>query len=73
MRRKFTPISPCGQTQHVDFLFKVYRVQAGRDHPHGGKITQRLAAMRPGDQIDVEGPSGKFAYHRGVVTLVSAL
>mgnify|MGYP000297756477 CR=1 FL=1 len=35
--------------------------------PNGGKLTQYLDNMKPGDTIDVRGPSGRLVYkHKGV-------
>ena len=42
VRRKFTPISTCQNTDSLDFIFKIYRSNTHPIYPNGGKITQRL-------------------------------
>ncbi len=37
--------------------------------PNGGKLTQYMDAMKPGDKIDVRGPSGRLVYKRNGIEI----
>lgn len=61
--RAYTPLSSDRDLGRLDLLVKVYW-PTGR-FPQGGKMTQHLAALKPGDTISVKGPMGKFEYLGG--------
>lgn len=60
--RAYTPISGDRELGVLDFLIKVYWAGSHPKFPHGGKMSQYLAAMKEGDKLDVKGPYGKFTY-----------
>ncbi|KAG0579970.1 hypothetical protein KC19_4G139000 [Ceratodon purpureus] len=51
--RPYTPISPPDSKGYFDLLIKIY--------PEG-KMTQHLAHLKPGDELDVKGPIPKLPY-----------
>ncbi|KAL1922436.1 uncharacterized protein VTP21DRAFT_9975 [Calcarisporiella thermophila] len=59
--RSYTPVSKEDALGHVDFVIKVYRPLLPH-FPEGGKFSQWLDAMQPGDEIDIKGPTGSFLY-----------
>ncbi|BFZ56072.1 hypothetical protein PYCC9005_003114 [Savitreella phatthalungensis] len=59
--RAYTPVSAHDARGFLDVLVKVYF--ATDDWPLGGKMTNALDALRPGDRLSVKGPTGHFEYH----------
>ena len=53
----------------MDVLIKIYRPNCHPKFPHGGKLTPFIEKMEIGDQLNIEGPLGRFNYTRGVVRL----
>lgn len=62
--RPYTPVSSDEEKGYFDLVLKVYRANVHPKFPNGGKITQFLDTMKPGDTIDVRGPSGRLTYKR---------
>jgi ferredoxin-NADP reductase len=50
-------------------LIKIYRPNSHQKFPNGGKLTPFIENMKVGEQLNVEGPLGKFNYRRGVIKL----
>lgn len=66
--RSYTPVSPPGTKGFFDLLVRVY---------DGGKMSQHLAALQPGDTVEMRGPTGSMKYeankHRkGGIGLIGA-
>lgn len=61
--RPYTPTSSDDDKGHFDLVLKVYKANVHPKFPNGGKLTQFLDAMQPGDTIDVRGPSGRLTYN----------
>lgn len=60
--RKYTPISDVQNTGFVDFVIKIYRKNVHPKFPEGGKMTQYLETLNPGQSILMEGPKGLLTY-----------
>lgn len=66
-RRSYTPITTDHDQmttfdgQSFDILIKVYRPLPPK-YANGGVVSQRLAALRPGDKARIVGPTGLFEY-----------
>lgn len=43
-------------------MLKVYKANVNPRFPNGGKMTQYLDQMKPGDTISVRGPNGRLQY-----------
>ena len=63
--RAYTPLSSDRDLGVLDLMVKVYWAGAHPAFPAGGKMTQHLARLKPGDTISVKGPMGKFEYKGG--------
>ena len=63
--RPYTPTSSDEDKGYFDLVLKVYKANVHPKFPDGGKLSQYLDAMKPGDTIDVRGPSGRLQYKRG--------
>lgn len=62
--RPYTPTSSDDDKGYFDLVLKVYKSNVHPKFPNGGKLTQHLDSMKPGDTIDVRGPSGRLVYKR---------
>ncbi|GBF96264.1 nitrate reductase [Raphidocelis subcapitata] len=60
--RAYTPLSSDRDLGRLDLLIKVYWAGENPAFPAGGKMTQHLARLKPGDTISAKGPMGKFEY-----------
>jgi len=60
--RAYTPISCDDDLGYVDFVVKVYFANVHPKFPEGGKFTQHLEAIKLGDTIDFQGPTGHIVY-----------
>jgi len=61
--RAYTPTTADEVRGHFDLVVKVYRANEHPRFPDGGKMSQWLAALVPGeDTVDVKGPVGHFEY-----------
>jgi len=60
--RPYTPTSSDDDKGYFDLVLKVYRSNVHPKFPDGGKMTQHLDKMNPGDTILVRGPSGRLQY-----------
>lgn len=60
--RAYTPISCDRDVGRLDLLIKVYRAGECAAFPDGGKMSQHLDTLKPGDTINVKGPTGHFHY-----------
>ncbi|KIZ01847.1 cytochrome b5 reductase 2 [Monoraphidium neglectum] len=60
--RAYTPLSSDRDLGRLDLLLKVYWAGENPRFPEGGKMSQHLARLKPGDTISVKGPMGKFDY-----------
>eukprot|EP00325_Prymnesiales_sp_UTEX-LB-985_P002555 CAMPEP_0174696862 /NCGR_PEP_ID=MMETSP1094-20130205/2894_1 /TAXON_ID=156173 /ORGANISM="Chrysochromulina brevifilum, Strain UTEX LB 985" /LENGTH=836 /DNA_ID=CAMNT_0015893729 /DNA_START=39 /DNA_END=2549 /DNA_ORIENTATION=- len=59
--RAYTPLE--SGTGYVDFVIKVYFANVHPRFPEGGKLTQLLDAMKPGDTVEVKGPLGEYIFN----------
>lgn len=67
--RPYTPISSDDDLGFVELMIKVYFANTHPKFPDGGKMTQYLENLKPGDKIDFRGPSGLLTYEgNGVFT-----
>ena len=62
VQRAYTPISSDDDHGHVDLMVKVYFPNVHPKFPEGGKMSQHLESLKPGDSILVKGPVGRFTY-----------
>lgn len=62
--RPYTPTSSDDDKGYFDLVLKVYKANVHPKFPNGGKLTQYLDSMKPGETIDVRGPSGRLIYKR---------
>jgi len=53
-------VSQVNERGTVSFVIKTYKKT--EEFPNGGKISQILAAMKPGDKMKMEGPMGLLNY-----------
>lgn len=60
--RAYTPVTSDETLGHVDLVIKVYYKDTHPKFPAGGKLSQYIDNMSPGDTIDFRGPSGKLEY-----------
>lgn len=58
--RVYTPVSSDADKGVLDFVIKLYRPNEA--FPDGGKMSKVLDALKPGDTMDVRGPTGRFFY-----------
>lgn len=62
--RPYTPTTSDDIKGYFDLVVKIYKANVHPKFPNGGKLTQFLDKMQPGDTIDVRGPSGRLQYKR---------
>lgn len=61
--RSYTPITSDARDKgYVDVMVKVYFANTNPKFPEGGKMSQHLEKMRPGETILVKGPTGRHEY-----------
>jgi cytochrome-b5 reductase len=60
--RPYTPTSSDDDKGYFDLVLKVYKANVHPKFPNGGKMSQYLDEMKPGDTIEVRGPSGRLQY-----------
>jgi cytochrome-b5 reductase len=60
--RPYTPTSSDDDKGYFDLVLKVYKANVNPRFPNGGKMTQYLDQMKPGDTISVRGPNGRLQY-----------
>ena len=60
--RPYTPTSSDDDKGFFDLVVKVYKANVNPRFPNGGKMSQYLDAMKPGEKIEVKGPSGRIQY-----------
>jgi len=60
--RPYTPTSSDDDKGYFDLVLKIYKSNVHPKFPNGGKLTQFLDNMKPGETIDVRGPSGRLIY-----------
>eukprot|EP01067_Filipodium_phascolosomae_P007865 Filipodium_phascolosomae@DN649_c0_g1_i1.p1 len=60
--RKYTPITGDDCPGHVDVVVKVYKGKVKPQFPDGGKLSQYIGSLQPGDLLSLEGPSGTVEY-----------
>src|SRR3990167_5451798 len=58
--RTFTPLNNLEIPGSCELLFKVYRPTP--EFPNGGRMSQYLETLKPGDILTVSGPRGKHEY-----------
>jgi len=61
--RPYTPMSTINQKGSMSFGIKVYK--KNEEFPNGGKVSQLIEALKPGDNILVSGPIGMVKYNGG--------
>lgn len=67
--RPYTPVSARNQRATFDIVVKVYKAGTSLTYPNGGLMSQYLDHLMPGDEIQVQGPKGRFVYEgRGQFT-----
>jgi len=59
--RAYTPLD--SGTGYVDFVIKVYFANVHPRFPDGGKFTQLLDAMKPGEVVEAKGPLGEYIFN----------
>jgi cytochrome-b5 reductase len=69
--RPYTPTSSDDDKGFFDLVLKVYKAGVHPKFPDGGKMSQYLDSLKPGDTIDVRGPSGRLQYKRNGVFEIS--
>ena len=69
--RPYTPTSSDDDKGFFDLVLKVYKAGIHPKFPEGGKMSQYLDSLQPGDTIDVRGPSGRLQYKRNGVFEIS--
>jgi NAD(P)H-flavin reductase len=60
--RKYTPCTLDSDLGFFDIIVKVYRGGVNPIFPDGGKASQYLDTLAPGDALDVQGPFGHVEY-----------
>ncbi|KAK4538577.1 hypothetical protein CDCA_CDCA18G4602 [Cyanidium caldarium] len=60
--RAYTPTTGDEVRGFFDLVIKVYRANEHPKFPAGGKLSQHLDRLSVGDQVDIKGPLGHFAY-----------
>lgn len=60
--RKYTPTSPLDEVGFFDIPIKIYYKGTHPKFPEGGKMTQYLDNLKPGESIKVAGPRGGMIY-----------
>ncbi len=69
--RPYTPTSSDDDKGFFDLVLKVYKANVHPKFPDGGKMSQYLDSLKPGETIDVRGPSGRLQYKRNGVFEIS--
>ena len=62
IQRTYTPVSSDDELGYVDFVIKVYFAGVHPKFPDGGKMSQHLHSLKPGDTIEAIGPNGHMEY-----------
>eukprot|EP00667_Euglena_gracilis_P015637 EG_transcript_16283 len=62
IERKYTPVTGDETPGHVDMIIKVYEGGVLEPFPDGGKMSQYMGKLNPGDTIDISGPWGLITY-----------
>ncbi len=62
IERKYTPTTSDDEVGYVDLVIKVYKGGVVDRFPDGGKMSQYLGGLKPGDKVDVTGPVGTHTY-----------
>ena len=60
LKQPYTPINIDESNGTFDLLVKVY--QRDLQHPKGGKMSRYLQDQQRGDELEMEGPEGRFTY-----------
>ncbi|KAH9381708.1 hypothetical protein HPB48_010527 [Haemaphysalis longicornis] len=60
--RPYTPVSARNQRGTFDLVVKVYKAGSSFNHPNGGLMSQYLDHLMPGDELQIQGPKGRFVY-----------
>ncbi len=60
--RPYTPTTSNRDVGHVDFVIKVYAAGVNPKFPAGGKMSQHLEALKVGDSMNFQGPTGRITY-----------
>lgn len=60
--RPYTPVSRQNHKGYVELVVKIYRKNTHPRFPEGGKMSQYLENLEPGDFLDFRGPSGLLVY-----------
>lgn len=60
--RAYTPTSGDDEVGYFDLVVKVYFKNVHPKFPDGGKMSQYLDSLSPGDTVDIKGPIGHFTY-----------
>jgi cytochrome-b5 reductase len=62
VNRPYTPTSSDDDKGFFELVFKVYQANVNPKFPNGGKMTQHLDTLKPGDSVLVKGPLGRLNY-----------
>lgn len=62
IERKYTPTTSDGEVGYVDLVIKVYKGGLIDRFPDGGKMSQYMDSLKPGDNITISGPWGMNEY-----------
>jgi len=62
IERKYTPTSSDSDVGFVDLVIKVYKGGVIDRFPDGGKMSQYMDTLKPGDKLDIMGPIGTHEY-----------
>jgi cytochrome-b5 reductase len=62
--RPYTPTSSDDDKGYFELVVKIYKANVHPRFPEGGKMSQYLDTLKPGDTINVRGPSGRLIYKR---------
>ncbi|EGS21144.1 nitrate reductase-like protein [Thermochaetoides thermophila DSM 1495] len=60
--RAYTPLSPSHNIGEVQILIKIYRPDAKKGYPTGGRMTTALESLPLGHPVETKGPVGGFEY-----------
>ncbi|XP_077541047.1 NADH-cytochrome b5 reductase 3-like [Haemaphysalis longicornis] len=60
--RPYTPVSARNQRGTFDLVVKVYKAGSSFNYPNGGLMSQYLDHLMPGDELQIQGPKGRFVY-----------
>lgn len=62
IERKYTPCTSDDEVGYVDLVIKVYKSGVVERFPDGGKMSQYMDTLKPGDSLDISGPWGMNEY-----------